>query len=250
MKQFNFFLLILLLVGIIAISCRDRNNGITEEFYPDGTLKSQITLKNGIRNGITKNFDEKGRLISTAEYLNDIREGWMMNYNPENGKLTAKAMYKADEQDGPVTLFYKEGMLFRESTYIKGRVDGIIKTYWANGKLKAENTFRMGKPAIGLKEYEKDGKTLIVQPSIMIASLPMYKNAFKVYLSDNSSDVEFFLDTLEDNKYFNPKTHNLRVEDGVTTLKNPRHTSNKISIIAKVKTKYSNTLILQKYINL
>ena len=249
MKRINFYLLVLL-IGVTIISCTDRNNGITEEFYPDGTIKSQITVKNGLRNGITKNFDEKGRLISTAEYVNDIREGWMMNYNPENGKLTAKAMYKADEQDGPVTLFYKEGMLFRESTYVKGRLDGIIKTYWPNGKIKAENTFRMGKPSIGLKEYDKDGKTLLTQPSIVILRLPSYKNAFKVYLSDKSENVELYLDDLEDGKYFNPKTHNLRIEDGVATLKNPRHTTNKISIIAKVKKENGNTLILQKYIDL
>ena len=240
----------MLLAGVTIISCIDRNNGITEEFYPDGTIKTQITMKNGMRNGITKNFDEKGRLLSTAEYVKDVREGWMMNYDPENRKLTAKAMYKADNQDGPVTLFYKEGMLFRESTYVKGRLDGIIKTYWPDGKLKAENTYRIGKPAIGLKEYEKDGKTLITQPSIVISRLPSFKNAFKVYLSDNYTNVEFYLDDLEDGKYFNPKTHNLRIEDGVATLNNPRHTTNRISIIAKVKKESGNALILQKYIDL
>jgi antitoxin component YwqK of YwqJK toxin-antitoxin module len=248
MKRKIFYLLVVL-VSVAAISCTDRNNGISEEFYPDGTIKSQITLKNGIRNGITKNYDEKGRLISTAEYVNDVREGLMMNYNPENGKLTAKAMYKADEQDGPVTLFYKEGKLFRESTYIKGRVDGIIKTYWPSGNLKAENTFRMGKPSVGLKEYDKDGKTLIIQPSIVISRLPSFKDAFKVSLSDGSADVDFYLDYLDDDKYFNPKTHSLRLEDGVATLKNPRHTSNRIVIVAKVKTKFGNTLILQKFID-
>jgi hypothetical protein len=141
-------------------------------------------------------------------------------------------------------------MLFRESTYIKGRVDGLIKTYWPDGKVKAENIFKMGKPSIGLKEYEKDGKTLVIQPSIVILHLPSVKNTFKVCLSDGSTDVDFYLEDLEDGKYFNPKTHSLRFEDGVAILKNPRHVSNKICIIAKVKTKYGNTLILQKYIDL
>jgi antitoxin component YwqK of YwqJK toxin-antitoxin module len=91
MKQINLYWFVIL-AGVTIMSCTDRNNGITEEFYPDGTIKSQTTLKNGVRNGITKNYDERGRLLSTAEYVNDVREGWMMNYDPENKKLTAKAM--------------------------------------------------------------------------------------------------------------------------------------------------------------
>ena len=73
---------------------------------------------------------------------------------------------------------------------------------------------------------------------------------FKVHLSDNYTNVEFYLDDLEDGKFFNPKTHSLRIEDGVSTLNNPRHTTNRISIIAKVKKESGNALILQKYIDL
>jgi MORN repeat variant len=244
-------ILLFFLIGVILISCRfDQNNGITEEYYPDGTIKSQTSLKNGVRNGITKNFDESGRLLSTANYFNDKRDGWVMNYNPLNGKLVIKALYKNDIQEGPVIQYYKEGFLFRESNYVNGRVDGLIKTYWPDGKPKAENIFKMGKPAIGLKEFDKSGK-LIDQPSIIVKRLLSDRIKLEICISDGSADVDFYLEKLEDDKYFNPHTHKLEVENGCTILENPvNYGTNQISILAKVKTEYGNTLILQKYFKL
>jgi len=244
----KFFYLIVLITGLFFFSCRfDQNNGIVEEYYPDGTIKSQITLKNGLRDGISKNFDERGRLLSTADYIDDKREGWVMNYNPQNGKLVIKAQYKNDIQDGPVTQYYREGTLFRESVYVQGRVDGMIKTFWPDGKIKAENIFKMGKPGIGLKEFDKSGKILI-QPSIIIQRLVSGKRIIKICISDGSSDVDFYLDKLEEDKYFNPQSYKLAVENGCTVLDNPNtNGTNQIIILAKVKTDYGNTLILQKY---
>lgn len=122
----------------IWISCRHKNEDIVTEYYPDGSLKSEIQVKNGMRNGITKNYDERGRLVSTAELVDDKYEGWMINYNSKNNKVTARALYKNDLQNGPATLYYSDGQLYREMTYVNGRVDSIVKTYWpgANFRLK------------------------------------------------------------------------------------------------------------------
>ncbi len=245
-------------VALVFVSCQlNKNNGVVEEYYADGTIKSEITLKNGLRNGLTKYYNEKGRLLSTAEYLNDNREGWVINYNTENGKIANKAFYKKDIQEGQVFQYYNEGMLFRESTYVKGRVDGVIKTYWPDGKIKAENIFKMGKPAIGLKEYDKTGK-LIKQPVIIVEEINqaalLNKVILKFSLSDKNQDVDFYLQDLEDDKYFNPYTYKLRNDDGISSIEYPVFRGNKllkhVSIIAKVKTNYGNTLILQRYYNL
>lgn len=237
-----------LIAGILISFCQCfRDKGKIEEFYPDGTIKSEISVKNGMRNGLTKYYDEKGRLLSTAEYVNDKRQGWVINYNTKNKKITIKAFYKNDLQNGQVIQYYQEGMLFRESNYVNGRVDGIIKTYWPDGKIKAENTFKMGMPAIGLKEYDKAGKLITDVPKIVINRIPNEENAYMINLSDKSDDVEFYLDELEDGKYFNPKSRRLRVDNGIARVYNPKLINNKLVIIARVKTKYANTLILQRY---
>jgi hypothetical protein len=249
MKTINFFIAASIL---LIFSCKQKKDNISEEYYPDGTIKSEITVKNGVRNGITKNYDEKGRLISTAEYVNDIHEGWLYNYNPDNGKVTMKAMYKNDEQDGPVILYYKGGALFRESTYVKGRVNGIIKTYWPDGKLKSEIDYKMGKPSVGLKEYDKTGN-LLKQPVIVFKEVNqtalMNKVILYISISDGSKDADFYLEQLEENKYFNPTSYKLRNDNGTAVLDIPVRggvaLNKRINIIAKVKTNYSNNLILQ-----
>jgi len=257
MRQILYYSL-LFLIGVALNSCQNyQKNRIVEEYYPDGTIKSAIAMTDTMRNGMAKYYNEQGNLLSTAEYKNDKREGWVINYITENGKIANKAFYKNDVQEGQVLQYYKEGMLFRESSYVNGRVDGIIKTYWPDGKIKAENTFKMGKPGIGLKEYDKKSE-LIKQPEIKITEInqaAFYNRVIlKFSLSDNNTDVDFYLDNLEGDKYFNPQSYKLRSDDGVSSVEYPVHRgtkiSNKISIIAKVKTSYGNTLILQKYYNL
>jgi hypothetical protein len=254
-------LLYCLAVGLTMVyfeSCNnDKQTSVVEEYYPDGCIKSQITIKNGLRNGIAKNYDNRGRLISTAEYLNDKNEGWLINYNSDNGKIAIKAHYKDDEQDGQVFQYYREGMLFRESFYIKGRVNGMIKTYWPNGNLKAENTFKMGQAAIGLKEYRENGEVL-KQPVIVVQEINqaalLSKVIVKIFLSDGNKNVEFFKEELEEGKYFIPDYSKYWTENGVAIIEyqvNRGHTLiEKLKIVAKAKTEFNNTLILYRTYNL
>jgi antitoxin component YwqK of YwqJK toxin-antitoxin module len=253
----NIFYQLLFLVALFAYILNIENEKaihrtkVVEEYYPDGNIKSEITVQNNMRNGISKYYNENGRLMSTAEYVNDKRNGWVVNFNTENGKISTKAFFKNDVQNGELIQYYKEGSLFRTSTYEDGRVNGIIKTYWPDRKLKAENLFKMGIPSKGLKEYDRHG-ILIKQPYIVVnKTVESNKIILKISLSDRDKDVDFYLDNLDSGIYFNPHTYRLRIDDGFSTVeylpKQGSSQNNKISVIAKVKTDYGNTLILQKY---
>jgi hypothetical protein len=242
---------------LALVSCSGKNKDLEYEYYPDGTLKSEIQVKNGMRNGITKNYDEKGRLISTAELADNKYEGWMINYNPKNNKITAKALYKNDQQDGPATLYYSDGQLYREMTYVNGRVDSIVKTYWPGGKLQAEVYFKMGEPAIGLKEYDKDGNP-VKQPTIVIEGINqlamLNRYGLKIYLSDHTGKVNFYKGELTDGKYLSSKTPGIFDKDGVATLyynlSGGQVIREKVSIISRSRSAYGNTLILHRVYNL
>jgi len=255
MKNIRLFIF-LVFVFMLAAGCK-KNRDVEYEYYADGTLKSEIQMKNGMRNGITKKYDEIGRLISTAELKDDKYEGWMIKYNPKNQKITAKALYKNDQQDGPATLYYADGQLYREMKYVNGRIDSLVKTYWPGGKLQAEVWFRMGEPAIGLKEYDKEGH-LIKQPAIVVTEINqvslLNKLTLKISLSDNTKKVNFFSGELSEDKYLSSKTPGIYDVDGVASLifNVPRHETvmKKISIISRSRTRYGNTLVLHRYYNL
>lgn len=244
-------------ISIFIFACTPKNDNIQKEFYPNGNIKTIMEVKNGKRNGLTKNFDEQGRLESTAELKDDKYEGWMINYNKTNGKITAKALYKNDKQNGPAKLYYASGELYREMTYVDGHVDSIVKTYWANGKLQAEVFFKMGDPGTGLKEWDKQGNP-IKQPTIIVEEvnqLALFGTfSLKIYLSDHSSDVDFYYGNLIDGKFLNKKLGSTYDNNGVVTLNYdiPRgHTHmEKLSIIAKTRTKFGNTLVLFRNYNL
>ena len=250
-KLIIYHLLLYLLIN--ACSHKDPNNGIQEEYYPNGMLKSSMTLKDGQRNGIVKHFDTQGRLLSTAYYKNDVKEGELINYNSETKQIILKANFKNDVQHGEVIQYYREGMLFRKSNYNNGRVDGLVTTYWPDGKTKAENEFKNGKPAIGLKEFDKNEK-LIIQPTLAVRNSNYRKNTLELSINGEFSEVEFYISDLEEGKYFNPKSKKLRNDDGKSyydyTTSKKTYRLNKISIVAKVKTKYGNTLILNKITNI
>lgn len=253
--------IVILIGSLVLLSCgrsSDPNNGIVFEYYSNGEIKSQMTLKDGVREGMVRNFDDKGHLLSTAMYKNDKRNGELINYSTENGKPMLKAIFVDDVQEGPVIQYYQEGMLFRESTYKKGRIDGIVKTYWPSGRLKAENYYKMGMPSIELKEYDKSGKPVKNQAQIVIEEVNQLalldKLVVKVYLTDRNPEVEFYLEKLEEGKYLPHNAYKLRTSKGVASIDYfvPRGGTlmNKVCIIAKFKTELNNTMVRYKEYNL
>lgn len=248
-------LAIILIITLLSQSCkfRDPNNQVVEEFYPNGVIKSRTPYKNGVIEGTVTNFNERGILLSTAEYKNGKHEGIMINYNTATQKPVIKATFKNDIQEGPVIQYYREGMVWRESNYVNGRIDGEMKTYWASGKIKALSYFKMGIPATGLKEYDKEGK-LLTNPAIVVQEVDqlalLNKVIIKLSLSKEVNEVEFYLDELKEGKYFDPKSYKLRTDNFIATIEYPVPRGNifmkELSFVAKCKTKYDNTLILQK----
>jgi len=252
----TYFLLSMLILTTLSQSCTNRPK-VFNEYYPDGIIKKETEMKDGLPNGMIRTYDERGRLKSTATVVNGLYEGWMTTYNPANNKITAKAFYKNDQQNGPVTLYYNTGELYREETYTDGRVDGLVKTYWANGNLQAEVGFKMGMPAIGLKEYDQEGNP-ITQPFLVIEELNQlsYSNTFKlkVYLSDRRAEVDFYEGELINDTYLSPNAVKIRDAKGVAllqynVLKNHKMVK-RVAISARTRTKNGNTLLLHKVYNL
>jgi antitoxin component YwqK of YwqJK toxin-antitoxin module len=244
---------------VLTTAChntRGPKKQVVEEFFHNGNIKSRTEAQNGKRNGLTQQFNELGQLLSTTEYKDDKRTGWFIQYSEKNNKIMIKAHFREDKQDGQLIQNYQEGMLFRESYYVDGHLNGAIKTYWPDGKLKSENYYKMDTFSTGLKEYDMEGN-LLKEPIINVKEVNqlalLNKIVLLVSLSDKNKKVVFYFDELVEGKFLNPKSYIVPVKNGIGSIDFQVAPGNtiiqKVSIIAKVQTKYGNTLILHKYYN-
>ena len=94
--------------------------GIVKSYYDNGSLREEVTLKDGKQDGISKTYYDNGNL----EYIGLHK----------NGKL-----------DGIFKSYYPNGKVENERYYKNGVPDGISKNYNENGKFLSEHHYKNGK---------------------------------------------------------------------------------------------------------
>ena len=250
-------ILILLFIGLFAftISCdnykrADRNsqkgknnNGkyvfnkdgdsVRINYYPNGFIKSSITIKNRRKNGIA--------------YL-----------HYENGKIQFEIMYNDGFKHGLVKYFYESGKIYRETTYINGQIDGTQRIYYENGKLKAEIPYHLGQVQMGTKEFYSSGKEVTKYPVIKVVPIDKMalenKYYLKIYLIPKKTKVRYYIHKnlkggVEGKIDLDPwikngvATYPINIFPGESKME-------KIDIRAEFKTRKGNPKVIRKVYNL
>ncbi|MGE5424350.1 MAG: toxin-antitoxin system YwqK family antitoxin, partial [Syntrophothermus sp.] len=96
-----FYFIFLALTFIFLCSC----SKTIKEYWPDGTLKSEIQQKNGKYDGLAV---------------------W---YN-EDGSKQLECHYKKDQLEGDLIRFFPGGKPREQTTYHKGKKNGMSYTYY------------------------------------------------------------------------------------------------------------------------
>jgi len=235
--------LLLLLIISFSFSCGkkekkekiDKNaevrNGIKKNYWPQGSLFSEISFKNGLKNGVS------------TEY-------W------KNGKVHNIYNFKDNKKHGEYKVYWQESNNLREwGIFQNDKFHGIKKRYSKNGKLKSEMPFYTGYPMVGLKEYKVNGE-LRNHPTIVISTKDeiKLKSSFTVMASLTESPetvtVTYYTGKLREGKYFVafedaiPFETNNRIGYLRYTVPPGKFISEELSIIGVVKTSSDNQLIL------
>lgn len=95
-----------------------RNNGIElyEYYREDGTLKTKISIEDGIRNGPAVYYYSNGNIRYKLIYKDGKKEGPYESYYL-TGELSAKGAYKDDKKTGAWKLYDKEGNITKTDNY-------------------------------------------------------------------------------------------------------------------------------------
>ena len=235
----------------------DEEIGVVREFFSNGKLKAEISVKENKRHGITKNFSNEGRLLSAVNYVNGKKEGRATNYY-SSGKAHSTIMYKNGLKEGDAIWYYENGRPYTINPFINNKLNGIQKKYYANGNLQAEIPYKDDQPGIGLKEYTAEGKLITDYPVIIIKEINQIATTdrfiLNIYLSGRTGNAHFYLDDLDSGKYLKKYMYEIPYRNGVATrvyeVPSGYVKFQKINIIAKVRTGLGNTYITQRTYNL
>lgn len=110
-------------------------SGIVNEYYENGSIKTQYSFKNGLQNGISKTFYENGNLKAEYPFVNDTIVGIVKEYY-ENGNISIIGSFSDNMPEGPSKSYYETGEIENESVFVKGKREGELKEYHKNGNLK------------------------------------------------------------------------------------------------------------------
>lgn len=212
----------------------DKKDGVVKQYRPDGSIKTEITFKDGVKNGPAKSYYKNGKLRQEINYVNNVK-------------------------DGPVVTYYENGKKYQVTPYANGQIEGKRLKYRMDGKLMAEVPYHNGNPCAGLKEYLTDGSPKTKYPEIVVKEinnlLKSNEYILRVSISDHSKHVVYYLGEMDEGGCIRDDA--MRIEPqkpGILELKynvQPgMFTMETLNIIAVVETRLGNPYITQRKYNL
>lgn len=223
----NIFLIVPLLVffscsGDNGTGKKSSDDNIVREYYGNGVIKTEISVKDSLREGPTKNYDTEGRLLSEVNYVNNVKEGKVINYYAESGKVSTVFEYHNGVKQGDELYYYENGQPFRVTPYVDGKINGIQKFYYETGELMAEVPYLNNWPGKGIKRYAKDGSPADECPSIVVTKEDHLATAnsvlLKFSLSNNSTNVTFYRGKPEQGIYLSDEIPSMATQHGSTQI--------------------------------
>lgn len=116
-----------------------------KEFHPNGVLKAQYAIQNGMKNGIQSNFDEQGQQLVSEVYKNDtlVSSGWFT---------------KEGSKDSLWQTFYPNGNLLSKGNYVNGKKEGVWTYYFPNQKIEQKGRYKDDLPTSEWVWYYPNGQ--------------------------------------------------------------------------------------------
>jgi len=137
MKRFNTSVFFPFLFLLVACS------GVKTEKWPNGYIKSEISMHGKERNGPAKYWYEDGTIQMECTYKKNKLEGILTRYLPTGYKEELQT-YKNDTLNGQNLQWDRLGDLVVEAYYAKGKLHGHYRELYPNKQTKTEGLYVNG----------------------------------------------------------------------------------------------------------
>lgn len=205
-------------------SKQETNSGdVRKSYYKNGQVKNSITFKDDEKNGPATMYYEHGQVYKEFNYKNDKKDGLVKFYR-ESGRLYRSTNYKRDKKHGVEKVFYPNKDLKSKISYNKGFPGNDLVEFAAYGKKRNEK-YKL--------TAEKDGKK------------------FTISLNKNSEKATFYAGKLWKGKFLHEDLITISNQNGTGYLNlRPFYDKKTIDLIAVIKSRFKNPIILHKTFNL
>jgi antitoxin component YwqK of YwqJK toxin-antitoxin module len=164
----------------------DLLNGPKKEYYPNGKVCKEYTLKDGKIEGVYKFYSTLGKLVSEQYFKDGEPNGFLKTYY-ENGQLKSEGNMKpGGDISGQAREYYEDGTLKSESMIsgVAPELSTQSKTYSKEGKLLQESSVSNGEFVYSIS-YDDQGRVTCEQKPGQIISYWYERDTGKKHTSIN-----------------------------------------------------------------
>jgi len=202
----------------------------------------------GVKNGeiVTKRPD--GTIKTIVNYKDGIKHGLSYLYYADGKSIQLKIPYVVGARHGISKKYYPDGALYAETPYDSDLLHGVRKTWYSNGNLKAQVPYFQGLTGTGTKEYFVSGKVK-TQPLLFYV---VNNNHLTITLDKPCENPRIYIGELIDDQFL--ATENLDVfvpDQGEFRLNLVVYTPSYLAVqdvICTCETSQGNPLIIRKRI--
>lgn len=121
-----------------------KKTGIWKVFFPEGTIKSEITYLNNRPTGYAKMFYSNGKIQEEGNWENSRWVGAYKSYY-SNGQIFYDFTYtNTGKREGEQKYFYENGQIMMKGEMNEGKETGVWEEHYENGDLRAKKLFNSG----------------------------------------------------------------------------------------------------------
>lgn len=134
----------------------NKRQGLWKRYYPDGTLKSEITYKNNIPSGPYTTYYASGVKEEEGNWKLNRNTGDFHRYHPNGVKSQEFVFDQNGIRNGVQKYFHDNGEPELVVEIVAGREEGTMSRYYRNGELKETKDFQGGNLLTGTtKTFDK-----------------------------------------------------------------------------------------------
>jgi len=127
-----------------------------KEYYPDGTIKSEVTMRHGKKNGSATYYFPNGNKELEMNYSDNQLDGVYEKFDIESNRLESTE-YAGGKKNGKSATFYTNGKTATVAFFENDIISGEYREYHPNGQLKVKGQYTDGLYDGDWEYYEADG---------------------------------------------------------------------------------------------